>query len=153
MTITKKDQKKDWEADRKSAMAQSIKDSIEEEETKEEEEVTKTSQLINSGSNNTAIGHSAGTLSLLDTTSTYLDTSNITLSGGGSDSAQYLTVGNGNLSVDQTNYYGYEWEPKSNITTFELALSMPYLINLKRFYEDDPEMEEPFARHFKINID
>lgn len=140
MTITKKKQDEDWNATRKKAIkdsiAESVKEGIEEEEEPKLQISISTSQLTNDGT-------------------ITMDTSHLTTT----DSIQYLAgtgTGSGTLSIGTDSYltgpndYSHTWEPKSNITTFELALSLPYLINTKQFYDDDPEMREPFARHFKI---
>ncbi len=42
-----------------------------------------------------------------------------------------------------------EWQPKEDITTYELALCMPYLL-INRIMPSQVDLELPHFRHFKI---
>ena len=42
------------------------------------------------------------------------------------------------------------WEPKEDITTFELALCLQYLIRRYHVMPDEIDLSLPYFRHFKI---
>lgn len=42
------------------------------------------------------------------------------------------------------------WDPKTDITVYELARAIEYLALRKHFYEGSEELAEPFVRHFKF---
>lgn len=42
-----------------------------------------------------------------------------------------------------------EWQPKEDITTYEIALSMPYLLT-SRIMPYQVDLDLPHFRHFKI---
>lgn len=42
------------------------------------------------------------------------------------------------------------WEPKKDITTYELAKCLPYLLSSRAPYEYEIDKTEDFFRHFEI---
>lgn len=43
-----------------------------------------------------------------------------------------------------------EWQPKEDITTYELAMCLPYFFNTPGVMPYEVDMELPHFRHFKI---
>lgn len=145
-TVTKKQKQEEWKKSIKSAMVESVKESVE--VGKEEEEIKDASDihlLSGSGVSNLVVGtsgpHSANQLITLQDTFSNCTTSSYTHAN--------IEQGQATINTEMT----YEWEPKPDITTFELAMATPYIIRHKVFYEGDPELLQPFARHFNFDND
>ena len=62
----------------------------------------------------------------------------------------HFSPGNGTLEMKTIQPLIIKWEPKEDITTWELAMCMPYLVNQYPIMPYQIDTNEPFTRHFKI---
>jgi len=57
---------------------------------------------------------------------------------------------NGTVEMKLVKPLIIKWEPKEDITTWELAMCVPYLSNQYPIMPHQIDTNQPFTRHFKI---
>jgi len=58
---------------------------------------------------------------------------------------------NTGIGIELKKPLNVSWNPKEDITTFELAKCVEILFNIKYIYEDDVDLNETHWRHFTFH--